>query len=34
MKQQRSKAIDMRFYWLKDREAQNQFIMFWARQEN
>jgi hypothetical protein len=30
MKQQRSKAIDMRFYWLKDREAQNQFIMVWA----
>jgi hypothetical protein len=30
MKQQRSKAIDMRFYSLKDREAQNQFIMFWA----
>jgi hypothetical protein len=20
----------MRFYWLKDREAQHQFIMFWA----
>jgi hypothetical protein len=30
MKQQRSKAIDMRIFWLKDREAQNQFIMFWA----
>jgi hypothetical protein len=30
MKQQRSKAIDMRFYWLKDLEAQNHFIMFWA----
>jgi hypothetical protein len=30
MKQQGSKAIYMRFYWLKDREAQNQFIMFWA----
>jgi hypothetical protein len=30
MKQQRLIAIDMRFYCLKDREAQNQFIMFWA----
>ncbi len=25
MKQKRSKAIDMRFYWLKDRQSQNQF---------
>jgi hypothetical protein len=31
MKQQLSKAIDMRFCWLKDREAQHQFIMFWAQ---
>jgi hypothetical protein len=30
MKQERLKAINMRFYWLKDQEAQNQFIMFWA----
>jgi hypothetical protein len=30
MKQQWSKAINMHFYWLKDWEAQNQFIMFWA----
>jgi hypothetical protein len=30
MKQQRPKVIDMCSYWLKDREAQNQFIMFWA----
>jgi hypothetical protein len=30
IKQQRSKAIDMRFYWLKDREAQHQFTMFWV----
>jgi hypothetical protein len=29
MKQQRSKAIELRFYWLKDREAQNKCIMFW-----
>jgi hypothetical protein len=30
MKQQQSKAIDMPFYWLKDRESQNQFIIFWV----
>ena len=24
-----TKAMDMRFYWLKDREAQNQFRIFW-----
>jgi hypothetical protein len=30
MIQQRSNAIDIRFYWLIDREAKNQFIMFWA----
>jgi hypothetical protein len=30
MKQRRTKAIDMRFYWLKNQEAQKQFIMFWA----
>jgi hypothetical protein len=30
MKQMRSKAIDMRFYWLKDREAKNQCILFCA----
>jgi hypothetical protein len=24
-KQQRSKAIDMRFYWVRDRTVQNQF---------
>jgi hypothetical protein len=30
IKQKRSKAIDMRFYWLKDRAAQNQFKIFWA----
>jgi len=26
-KQRRSKAIDMRFYWLRDRIRQNQFFM-------
>ena len=29
-KQQRSKAIDMRFYWIRDRIAQNQFYVYWA----
>jgi hypothetical protein len=29
VKQRRSKAIDMRFYWLKDRECQMQFKVFW-----
>jgi len=30
IKQQRSKAIDMRFYWLKDRAEQGQFKIYWA----
>ena len=29
MQQRRSKAIDMRFYWLRDRVKQNQFHIFW-----
>jgi hypothetical protein len=29
VKQKRSKAIDMRFYWLRDRVNQNQFILHW-----
>ena len=29
VKQKRSKAMDMRFYWLRDRIAQGQFFMFW-----
>ena len=28
-KQQRSKAMDMRFYWLQDRVAQNQYHVHW-----
>jgi hypothetical protein len=28
--QKRSRAIDMRFYWIQDREAQGQFASFWA----
>ena len=29
-KQDRSKAIDMRFYWLVDRVKQGQFKVYWA----
>ena len=29
IKQQRSKAIDMRFYWVRDRVDQGQFKVFW-----
>jgi hypothetical protein len=29
-KQQRSKAIDMRFYWVQDRTVQNQFDIGWG----
>ena len=28
-KQKLSKAIDMRFYWIQDREAQEQFKIYW-----
>jgi hypothetical protein len=30
VKQKRSKAIDMRFYWVRDRVGQGQFNVFWA----
>ena len=30
IKQRRSKAIDMRFYWLKDRVTQKMFRVYWA----
>ena len=30
IKQNRSKAIDMRFYWLRDRVNQGQFHVYWA----
>jgi hypothetical protein len=30
VKQVRSKAIDMRFYWVRDRVDQDQFRIFWA----
>ena len=29
VKQKRSKAIDMRYYWLRDRVAQKQFRVHW-----
>jgi hypothetical protein len=31
MKQKRSKAMDMRFYWIRDRVRQGQFIVYWKR---
>jgi hypothetical protein len=30
MKQKRPKAIDMRFYWVKCRTRQKQFIVYWG----
>jgi hypothetical protein len=30
VKQKRSKAIDMRFYWIRDRVRQGQFYIYWA----
>jgi hypothetical protein len=30
VEQNRSKAIDMRFYWVCDRSEQNQFKIYWA----
>jgi hypothetical protein len=31
VKQKRSKAIDMRFYWIRDRVRQGQFHVYWKR---
>jgi len=31
VKQKRSKAIDMRFYWIRDRVRQGQFRIFWRK---
>ena len=31
VKQRRSKAIDMRFYWVRDRVRHNQFVVHWRR---
>ena len=30
VKQRRSRAMDMRFYWVRDRVKQGQFYIFWA----
>ena len=30
IKQKMSKAIDMRFYWMQDRQNQGQFIIYWS----
>jgi hypothetical protein len=30
VKQNRSKATDLRFYWVRDRSKQNQFKIYWA----
>ena len=34
MKQKRSKAMDMRFYWMRDRIGQNQFKVQWRPGKN
>ena len=31
VKQKRSKAIDMRFYWIRDRTRQGQFVVYWRK---
>ena len=31
VKQRRSKAIDMRFYWVRDRVKQGQFYIYWKK---
>jgi hypothetical protein len=31
VKQKRSKAIDMRFYWIRDRVRQGQFQVYWGK---
>ena len=31
VKQKRSKAIDMRFYWIRDRVKQGQFVVYWRK---
>jgi hypothetical protein len=31
VKQKRSKAIDMRYYWIRDRVRQGQFHIFWRK---
>ena len=31
VKQHRSKSIDMRFYWIRDRFKQGQFYIYWQK---
>ena len=31
VKQRRSKAMDMRYYWIRDRVIQNQFHIYWSK---
>ena len=31
VKQRRSKAIDMRFYWIQDRVKQGQYYIYWQQ---
>jgi hypothetical protein len=31
VKQKRSKAMDMRFYWIRDRVCQGQFVVYWKK---
>ncbi len=31
VKQKRSKAMDMRFYWIRDRVRQGQYLVYWLR---
>ena len=34
VKQRRSKAVDMRFYWVRDRVKQKQFYVYWKKGES
>jgi hypothetical protein len=34
VKQRRSKAMDMRFYWIKARVAQDQYVVHWRKGRN
>ena len=29
IRQKKSKAMDMRFYWVKDRDSQKHFLVYW-----
>jgi hypothetical protein len=33
IKQRRSKSMDMRYFWLQDRDAQGQFKYYWDKGE-